>query len=137
MISKLEKAIYSRYICYLPVVAMTLFISSWLFYFTPGKCFLNLAAQECFFSDRSYNFIYHPLNICNIIFITYSLLYLYYNIILKRHVVGRAVKKIYGKVNRQHHISNKRQKISILLFCYVTALSLSYFRFAMTIARAI
>ena len=136
-VSRIEKVIYSLYFCYLPVLIIGLGISYFLFTITPGKCFGGSITLECFVGNSSYDFIYHPINLVNLVFTVYNLLYLYYNVILNRHVVGRAVKKIYRRLQKKYYLGNKRQQISILLFCYITALCLSYFRFALTIVRAI
>ena len=137
MVSKLEKAIDNLYLCYAPVSIFALFISMILIDLAPTKCLFGSLAKECLFYKLDSSLIYHPLNIINLLFIIYNLLYLYYNVVLKQDVVGRAVKKIYGKVKRHYYLKGKRQKVSVLLFCYLTALALSYFRFHKTLAKAI
>lgn len=136
MVSKLEKAIDNLYLCYAPVSIFALFISIILIDLAPTKCLFGSLAKECLFYKLDSSLIYHPLNIINLIFIIYNLLYLYYNVILKQDVAGRAVKKIYGKA-KKHYYLRKRKKIRVLLFCYVTALAISYFRFPITLAKAI
>ncbi len=137
MVSKLEKIIYNLYLCYSPIIIIALLIVIKLIQLTPTRCLFDSLASECLFYRLDFNSIYHPLNIINLIFITYNILYLYYNIILKKDVVGRSVKKIYNRTKRKYHLQRKRQRISILLFCYVTALILSYFRFSITLVKAI
>ena len=136
MVSKLEKAIDNLYLCYAPVSIFALFISMVLIDLAPTKCLFGSLAKECLFYKLDSSLIYHPLNIINLLFIIYNLLYLYYNVILKQDVVGRAVKKIYNKA-KKHYYLKKHKKIRVLLFCYVTALTISYFRFPITLAKAI
>ena len=136
MVSKLEKAIDNLYLCYAPVSIFALFISMVLIDLAPTKCLFGSLAKECLFYKLDSSLIYHPLNIINLLFIIYNLLYLYYNVILKQDVVGRAVKKIYNKA-KKHYYLKKHKKIRVLLFCYVTTLTISYFRFPITLARAI
>ena len=137
MISRLEKIIYNLYFCYLPIVIIGLLINYFLLTIVPGKCWWNSSAQECFFRNVSYDFIYHPVNIANIIVTTYNILYIYYNVILKRHVVGKAVRRIYRRLQKKYYLGSQCKQISILLFCYITASFLAYFRFAITLARVI
>jgi len=137
MVSNLEKAIYNRYFCYVPIIAIALFISFKLFDLTPTKCLFNSSAIECVFHRLDFSLIYHPLNIVNLIFIIYNILYIYYNVILKQDVVGKSVKRIYSKTKKIYCIKNKRKQVSILVFCYVSALILSYFRFPVTLSKII
>ena len=137
MISKLEKAIYNLYCCYAPVVIIALLVSIKLVQLAPTKCLFDSLAQECLFYRLDLNSFYHPLNIINLFFIIYNILYIYYNVILKQNVVGRAVKNIYNKTKKYYGLERKRKKIGVLLFCYVVALILSYFRFPITLAKAI
>ena len=137
MVSKLEKVIYNLYFCYSPIIIIALLIVIKLIQLTPTRCLFDSLASECLFYRLDFNSIYHPLNIINLIFITYNILYLYYNIILKKDVVGRSVKKIYDRTKRKYQLKRQRKRISILLFCYVTALILSYFRFPITLVKVI
>ena len=134
---KIEKVIYNRYLCYLPIIIAGLLVSYLLFWLTPNKCLTEYLTQECFFENSYYDFIYHPLNIINIVFSIYNFLYLYYNVVLRQDVVGRSVKKIYGKLQKQKYVGNKAKQANILLFCYLTALLISYFRFIITLTREI
>ena len=137
IVSQLEKAIYNVYSCYTPIVIIALIISLKLIELTPTKCLFGSAAKECIFYSLDFNLIYHPLNIINLIFITYNVLYIYYNVILKQNVVGKSVKKIYSRTKKVYLFKNKRKQISVLLFCYVSALILSYFRFSITLSKII
>ncbi len=137
MVSRLEKAIYNLYFCYAPIVAIALFISVRLTLLTPIRCLLDSSANECIFYKFDFHFIYHPINIINLIFIAYNILYVYYNVVLKQDIVGRSVKRIYSKTKKIYRIKNKRKQLSILLFCYVMALILSYFRFPITLSKII
>ena len=137
MVSKLEKIIHNLYFCYLPVVAIALFTSIKLIELTPTKCLFGSLSNECTFYKLDFDLIYHPLNIINLLFIIYNTLYIYYNVILKQNIVGRTVRKIYFKTQKIYRVENKRQQISILLFCYFSTLILSYFRFSITLAKII
>lgn len=137
MASKLEQAIYNPYICYLPIAIIALLISTVLFQITPTKCLFKFSTDDCFFYNLDLNLMYHPLNIINFIFVIYNILYLYYNVILNQNVVGRSVKKIYTKALKKYYINQRRKKLSVLLFCYFTALILSYLRFPITLAKII
>lgn len=137
MMSKIEKVIYNPYFCYSPVAIITLYISIQLIQITPTKCLFGSLADECIFYSFELNWFYHPLNLINLIFVVYNFLYLYYNIGLKQNIVGRSVRKIYTKAKKKYYIKQRRKKISILLFCYFTALILSYFRFPLTLAKIV
>jgi len=137
MLLKIEKVIYNPYLCYLPVIIIGLSVSYLLFWLTPNKCLTNYLTQECFFKNSNYDFIYHPLSIINIFFTIYNFLYLYYNVVLRKDVVGRAVKKIYGKLLKKYYMGNKVKQVITLLYCYIMALILSYFRFIVTLARGV
>ncbi len=137
MVSKLEKAINNLYFCYAPIVAIALLISIKLTLLTPIKCLLNSSAKDCIFYSFNFNFVYHPISIINLIFIIYNILYIYYNVILKQDVVGKTVRKIYSKTRKAYRIKSDRKKANILLFCYISALLLSYFRFPITLYRII
>ena len=137
MASKIEKVIYNPYLCYLPIIVTGLSVSYLLFWLTPNKCLSGYITQECFFKNSNYDFIYHPLNIINVVFTIYNILYLYYNVFLRQDAVGRAVKKIYSKLNKKYYIGSKIKQTTILLFCYITALFLSYFRFVITLTNSI
>lgn len=137
MVSRIEKIIYNLYLCYLPIICIALFFSLKLIKLSPVKCLFGSSAQQCLFYNQDLNLLYHPLNIINTIFIIYNILYIYYNVFLKKDVVGRSVKKIYTKTTKYYHIRKKRKRISVLLFCYVTALMLSYFRFPITLFKTV
>ena len=137
MVSRLENLIYNLYFCYAPIVAIALFTSIKLVQIAPTKCLFDSVSRECVFYKLDLNLIYHPLNIINLIFIIYNILYIYYNVILRQNVVGKAVRRIYSKTRKFYQIKNKRKQISILLFCYFTALVLSYFRFSLTLVKII
>lgn len=137
MVSKIEKLIYNLYFCYFPIVAIALFVSIKLVLLTPIKCLIYPSASECIFYQFNLNLIYHPINIINLIFVVYNALYIYYNVVLKQDVVGKTVKRIYCKTRKIYRIKNKRKQINILLFCYVSALILSYVRFPITLSRII
>ena len=137
IVSRLEKAIYNVYCCYAPIVIIALIISLKLVELTPTKCLFGSTARECVFYSLDFNLIYHPLNIINLIFIAYNVLYIYYNVFLKQDVVGKSVKKIYSKTKKLYLLKNKRKQISLLLFCYASALILSYFRFPITLSKII
>ena len=125
----IEKLIYNSYFCYSPIALFALAIGSGLMQLIPTRCLFSSLSEECL--------VYYPLNIINLIFITYNILYLYYNIILKHDTVGKSVKRIYRKTIKHYRIRKKSERIRILLFCYITSLVLSYFRFATTLIRAI
>ena len=137
IVSKLEKAIYNVYCCYIPIVILALVISLKLIELTPTKCLFGSTAKECLFYRLDFNLIYHPLNIINLIFIAYNIIYIYYNVILKQNVVGKSVRKIYSKTKKKYLLKNRRKQLGILLFCYVSALILSYFRFPITLSKII
>ena len=137
MVSKLERAICNLYLCYSPIVAIAIIISFKLTLLTPAKCLFYPSVEECIFYKFNFNFLYHPIGIINLIFIIYNILYLYYNVALKQNVVGRSVKKIYSKTKKVYQIVNVRQQVSILLFCYLAALILSYLRFPITLSRIV
>lgn len=137
MVSKIEKVIYNLYFCYAPIVVIALFISIKLLLLTPVKCLIYSSANDCVFYQFNLNLVYHPINIINLIFIVYNALYIYYNVILKQDVVGRTVKRIYCKTRKIYKIRNKRKQLNILLFCYVSALILSYVRFPITLSKII
>ena len=137
MLSRLEKAIYNLYFCYIPIVAIAFFVSVRLTLHTPIKCVLDSSTQDCIFYRFSFQAIYHPLTIINLIFIIYNILYVYYNVVLKQNVVGKSVKRIYSKTKKIYKIENVRKQLSILLFCYFAALILSYIRFPITLSKII
>lgn len=135
MVSQLEKAINNRYCCYAPIVLIAIVISIKLIQLTPTKCLFNSVARECVFYQFDLNLIYHPLNLINLLFIVYNVLYIYYNVFLGQNVVGKSVKKIYYNTKKIYNLKQKRQKLSVLLFCYISALILSYFRFPITLSK--
>ncbi len=137
MVSKLEKIIYNLYICYAPVVIIASAIAIRIFSLSPTKCLFDPLTKDCLFYTLDFNIIYHPLNIINLIFIIYNILYIYYNVIIKQDVVGKTVKKIYGDTKKSFYLRKRHKQISVLLFCYITALTLSYVRFPIILARAI
>lgn len=137
MVSIIERAICNRYLCYLPVVFFTLLISIELIQLAPTRCLLWVSSQDCFFSQFEMSSIYHPLNIINLVFLAYSILYIYYNIFLNQNIVGQMVKNVYRKTKKRYPLKSKRQQISILLLCYSIALIVSYFRFTIILAKAI
>jgi|GEM_PF-3394436 len=137
MVSQLEKIIYNLYFCYAPVVIISLAIAIKLWYLSPTKCLFYPLIKECLFYRLDFNIIYHPLNIINLVLVIYNILYIYYNVILKQDVVGKTVKKIYGNTKRTYFFRKRRKQISVLLFCYITALTLSYVRFPLTLVKAI
>lgn len=137
MLFKIEKVIYNLYLCYLPIIVTGLSVSFLLFWITPDKCLAGEISQACFFKNHNYDFIYHPLTIINLVFTIYNILYLYYNIVLKQDVVGRAVKKTYSRLRKKYYMGNKSKQLGVLLFCYITALFISYFRFIITLTRAV
>ncbi|MEM7762371.1 MAG: hypothetical protein AAF298_30280 [Cyanobacteria bacterium P01_A01_bin.40] len=137
MLSRVEKVIYNLYFCYIPIVLFALFFSSRLIQLTPTKCLLGAVVEECLFYQPNLGLIYHPLNLINLIFISYNILYLYYNVILKQDIVGKTVKHVYQKSLTHYQLKQKRKRISVLLLCYFTSLILSYLRFPITLARAI
>lgn len=137
MLSRVEKLIYNLYFCYIPIALFALFLSSRLIQLTPTKCLLGSIAEECLFYRPSLDLIYHPLNLINLLFISYNILYLYYNVVLGQDVVGKTVKHVYQKTTAHYQLKPGRKRISVLLLCYITSLILSYFRFAVTLIRAI
>ena len=137
MLSRLEKIIYNLYFCYIPILIFALFLSSRLIQLTPTKCLLGSMAEECLFYQPNLDLVYHPLNLVNLVFISYNVLYLYYNVILGQDIVGRTVKKVYQRTIARYRLKQRRKRISVLLLCYFSSLILSYFRFAVTLIRAI
>lgn len=136
MLSRVEKLIYNLYFCYIPIVIFALFFSSKLIQLTPIKCLLGALVKECIFYQPSLDLIYHPLNIINLLFVSYNILYLYYNVILKQDTVGKTVKNVYQKTKAHYRLKRRRKRITVLLLCYFISLILSYFRFAFTLVRA-
>ncbi|MEM7590425.1 MAG: hypothetical protein AAF383_02695 [Cyanobacteria bacterium P01_A01_bin.83] len=137
MLSRVEKLIYNLYFCYIPIVVFALFFSSKLIQLTPTKCLLGALVEECIFYQPNLDLIYHPLNVINLLFVSYNILYLYYNVILKQDTVGKTVKNVYHKTKAHYQLKQRRKKITVLLLCYFISLILSYFRFAYTLVRAI
>lgn len=137
MVSRVEKVIYNPYLCYIPIILIALFFSAMLVQISPTKCLFGSSAQQCLFYNQDASLLYHPLNIINAIFTIYNILYVYYNVFLKKDIVGKSVKKIYTKTTRHYYIRKKRKRITILLFCYITALMLSYVRFPITLLKTI
>ena len=137
MVSRVEKIIYNPYFCYSPIVFFTLFFSSVLIKLSPTKCLFNSIEELCLFYKHNAYLIYHPLNIINLLFLLYNILYLYYNVILKKDIVGKSVKKIYHQTTKNYYIRRNRKRLSILLFCYVSALLISYARFSITLFKII
>ena len=137
MVSQLEKIIYNLYLCYAPIVIVASAIAIRLIYLSPARCLFDSLAKGCLFYKLDFNIIYHPFNIINLIFVIYNVLYIYYNVILKQNIVGKTVKKTYSNIKKSYYFKKKRKQISVLLFCYITALALSYFRFPIILAKAI
>ena len=92
MLSRVEKIIYNLYFCYIPIILFAVLLSSRLIQLTPTKCLLGSIDEACLFYQPSLDLIYHPLNLINLLFICYNVLYLYYNVILGQDIVGKTVK---------------------------------------------
>jgi len=137
MVSRVEKIIYNPYLCYVPIILVALFFSIKLIKLSPIKCLFSSSAEQCLFYNSNAYLLYHPLNIITLLFLIYNFLYLYYNVVLKKDLVGKSVKKIYCKTNNKYYIKNQRKRVTVLLFCYVTVLMISYIRFIVTLAKAI
>lgn len=135
--SRVKKIFYNRYFYYSPIIIFTLFFSSRLIQLSPTKCLFGSTEKQCLFHDYDVYLLYHPLNIINLLFLLYSTLYLYYNVILKKDIVGKSVRKIYHRTTKKYYLRGKRQRLRILLFCYVTALIISYARFLITLLKTI
>ena len=133
--SKVKKIFYNPYFYYSPIIIFTLFFSSQLLKISPVKCLFGSTKEQCLFYNYDAYLIYHPFNIINLLFLLHTTLYLYYNIILKKDVVGKLVKKVYHRTTKQYCIRKKRKRLTILLFCYVTALIISYARFPIIILK--
>ncbi len=133
--SKVKKIFYNPYFYYSPIIIFTWFFSSQILKISPIKCLLGSIEEQCLFYNYDAYLIYHFFNIINLLFLLYTTLYLYYNIILKKDVVGKLVKKVYHRTTKQYYIRKKRKRIIILLFCYLTALIISYARFPIIILK--
>ncbi len=137
MVSRIKKILCNPFVCYSPIFIFALLFSNQLLKSSPTECVTNSLDESCLFFHNNIYLIHHPLNLINLLFLIYNLLYLYYNIILKKDVVGKSVKKIYRQTKKKYYIKTTRKRISILLFCYVTALVISYFRFSIILLKAI
>lgn len=137
MILRIKKIVCNPIICYSPIFMFAWLFSSQLLKYSLIECLFSSTNEQCLSFQNSFYLIYHPLNLINLLFLIYNILYLYYNIILKKDVVGKSVKKIYRQTKKNYCLKTTRKRISILLFCYVTALVISYFRFSLTLFKAI
>ena len=137
MVSRIKKILCNPFVCYSPIFIFAWLFSNQLLKSSPTECLINSLDEPCLFFHNNIYSIYHPLNLVNLLFLIYNLLYLYYNIVLKKDVVGKSVKKVYRQTTKNYFIKTTRKRLSILLFCYVTALVISYFRFSITLLKAI
>ena len=137
MVLRIKKIVCNPIICYSPIFIFAWFFSSQLLKYSLIECLFSSTNEKCLSFQNSFYLIYHPLNLINLLVLIYNILYLYYNIILKKDVVGRAVRKIYHQTTKNHCIKTTRKRMSILLFCYLAALVISYFRFSITLLKAI
>ena len=136
MISKIEKLIYNRHLCYLPILCFTIAVSAKLIQLSPTKCLFDSMSQSCIFYQLKPTLIYHPLNLVNLIFLFYNLLYIYYNVFLKQDIVGKTVKKVYRRTQKRYSMG-KHQRLSVLMLCYALSLIISYFRFSLVLLGSI
>ena len=137
MISKIEKLLYNRYFCYFPIAFMAIAITFLLMRLSPLKCLIAITAEECIARSNTLYMVYHPINLVILLFAIYNLLCLYYNINLKVNMVGKSVRKIYRNTMKKYYVQNFYKKITILLFCYTTALIISYFRFPVVLKKTL
>ncbi|GAB4543498.1 MAG: hypothetical protein Tsb0014_37160 [Pleurocapsa sp.] len=137
MISKIEKLVYNRYFCYSPVAGLALIVILKLASLSPIKCFFYWSSEQCIVIKSVFYIIYHPINIALFLFAVYNILYFYYNITLGKNIVGKSVRKIYKNTTNKYYIKSRFKKLTILLFCYSTALILSYLRFPIVLRKAI
>jgi hypothetical protein len=137
MISTIEKLVYNRYFCYTPVAALALIVMLKLASFSPIKCLLDWTDEQCITRKSIFYMVYHPINIIVFLFAAYNILYFYYNITLGKNIVGKSVRKIYKNTTNKYYIKSRTKRLTILLFCYWTALILSYLRFPIVLRKAI
>ena len=137
MISKIERVIYHPLLGYTPIFLIAIILTWKLIQFSPINCMSDSWSNQCIVYENNSSLIYHPVNILILIFFSYNFLYLYYNIALRKNVVGRSVKTTYNKILNTHQIKSNSKRLSILLFCYTMALILSYTRFFKTLGRMV
>lgn len=126
MLNGLKRFIYDPVLCYLPTFLIIIICIFNLSRLNPTNCLFNSEQEQCLLYDNLNLILYHPITLSIDIFFSYTIFYLYYNIIYKKNIVEKSVKISYEKIVNNLKVNEENKQVLILLASYIMTSIFSY-----------